>query len=179
MTGSEAPAAPGKGGDAKAGRKGPPNRRESAGRGEVEAFVDVDALWERASRQVPGWQSITARAALSGREPASFAIDSGDGGQPQKRSTLLLNPATSAVVRWETFGDLNAGRRLRSWSRFVHTGEYYGVVGQTVAGLASFAGVMLVWTGISLSLRRLAAWNGRRRKRVGVLDEEAVSVVSE
>jgi uncharacterized iron-regulated membrane protein len=172
MTGSEAPAAPGKGGDTKDGRA---TRREAGSR-EAEAGVGLDKLWERAFRQVPGWKSITARAALSGREPASFAIDTGDGGQPQKRSTLLLNPATGAVVRWETFGDGSAGRRLRSWTRFVHTGEYYGLVGQTVAGLASLAAVMLVWTGIALSLRRLSAWNGRRRKRGRVAIEKPVSV---
>jgi len=178
MTGSEvpAPAGAGKGGDTKAGRKGPPNARREGG-DRAEAGVEVDKLWERAFTQVSDWKSITARATLSVREPASFAIDAGEGGQPQKRSTLLLNPATAAVVRWETFADLSAGRRLRSWTRFVHTGEYYGVVGQTVAGLASFAGVMLVWTGISLSLRRLSAWNGRRRKRERVLTGEPVGSV--
>ncbi len=33
-------------------------------------------------------------------------------------------------------------RRLRKWTPFVHTGEYYGAVVQTVAGVASAAGVM-------------------------------------
>lgn len=46
--------------------------------------------------------------------------------------------------------------------RFAHTGEVAGVVGQTVAGLASLGGAFLVWTGISLALRRLRAWLGRR-----------------
>ena len=62
------------------------------------------------------------------------------------------------------------------WSRFVHTGEYYGIVGQTVAGVASAAGVMLVWTGVSLALRRFAAWNVRRRKRRVLQEEEPTSV---
>ena len=62
----------------------------------------------------------------------------------------------------ETFASLNAGRRVRSWSRFVHTGEAFGFGGQTVAGIASAGGVMLVWTGIALSLRRFAGWRLRR-----------------
>lgn len=62
------------------------------------------------------------------------------------------------------------------WSRFVHTGEYYGVFGQTVAGVASAAGVMLVWTGISLVLRRFAARNVRRRKRRSLQEEEPASI---
>jgi uncharacterized iron-regulated membrane protein len=67
-------------------------------------------------------------------------------------------------VKWETFADLEAGRQWRSWVRFVHTGEYYGVAGQTVAGLASLGGAFLVWTGIALSLRRFTAWRERRSK---------------
>jgi hypothetical protein len=42
--------------------------------------------------------------------------------------------------------------------RIAHTGEGAGVVGQTVAGLASLGDAFLVWTGISLALRRLRAW---------------------
>jgi len=42
--------------------------------------------------------------------------------------------------------------------RFVHTGEYYGFVGQTIAGIACYAAVMLVWTGFALSLSRFISW---------------------
>jgi hypothetical protein len=38
-----------------------------------------------------------------------------------------------------------------------------GIPGQTVAGLVTFAGVMLVWTGVALALRRVAAWLRRMR----------------
>jgi hypothetical protein len=48
----------------------------------------------------------------------------------------------------------------------VHTGEFYGATGQTVAGLASAAGAMLVFTGLSLAFRRLYAWLGRRWRAV-------------
>ena len=98
----------------------------------------------------------------SARRPVVFTIDTGDGGQPQKRATLTLDRATAATIRWETFADNNAGRRLRSWSRFVHTGEAFGVAGQTLAGAGSLGGVVLVWTGIALALRRLWAWRRRQ-----------------
>ena len=95
--------------------------------------------------------------------------------QPQARYAMLLNPDTvvppSALCKMVAFADANPGRRLRMWARFVHTGEYYGILGQTVAGLASAGGVMLVWTGISLALRRFAAWKARRRKREPILAE--------
>jgi uncharacterized iron-regulated membrane protein len=103
---------------------------------------------------VPDWRSITLRLPASADAPAIFAIDSGNGGQPQLRSTLTLDGMTGEIVRWEPFERQSLGRRLRSWTRFTHTGEYYGVIGQTLAGLVSAGAVILVFTGLSLALRR-------------------------
>jgi uncharacterized iron-regulated membrane protein len=114
----------------------------------------LNALWARAEAQVPGWRTITLRLPAAG-DPAVFAIDSGTGGQPQFRSTLTLDRATGAVVRWEPFASQSLGRRLRSWTRFTHTGEYYGLVGQTIAGLVTAGAVVLVVTGLALAVRRL------------------------
>lgn len=167
MTGTTPPATQGRG-------PGGPERQPGGPRNEQPpVHADINKLWTRAESQTPGWKSITARVAI-GREPVSFTIDTGDGGQPQKRSTLLLDPETADVIRSETFADANRGRQLRMWSRFVHTGEYYGIIGQTVAGIASFAGLMLVWTGLSLAFRRFAAWKDRRlRKRASGVEETA------
>ena len=63
-------------------------------------------------------------------------------------------PSTGDVVRWETFESQSLGRRLRSWSRFTHTGEAFGLLGQTIAGLVSAGGVVLVYTGLALAWRR-------------------------
>ena len=93
-----------------------------------------------------------------------MTIDEGYGGQPQKRGTLTITRA-GAVERWDTFADLSVGRRLRSWLRFVHTGEYYGLIGQTIAGLVSIGGVVLVWTGVSLAIRRFLNWIASRSRR--------------
>jgi hypothetical protein len=67
-------------------------------------------------------------------------------------------------VKWEPFASLPAGRRLRSHARFAHTGEVWGLAEQTIAGLASLGVAFLVWTGVSLAIRRLAAWRGRGRR---------------
>ncbi len=48
--------------------------------------------------------------------------------------------------------------------RFAHTGEVLGIPGQTIAGLVTFGGAVLVWTGIALALRRFRAWLRRRRR---------------
>ena len=139
----------------------------SAGSSRTVHTGRLDALWARAAQQVPDWRSINLRLSTSAEAPAVFAIDRGNGGQPQLRSTLTLDAATGDVVRWEAFESQSTGRRLRSWTRFTHTGEYYGLLGQTIAGLVSAGGVLLVYTGLSLALRRLFGWNSRRKSRSG------------
>jgi uncharacterized iron-regulated membrane protein len=115
----------------------------------------LDALWVRAEQQVPDWRSINLRLPTSAESLAVFTIDAGTGGQPQLRSTLTISPSTGEVVRWEPFEAQTLGRRLRSWTRFTHTGEYYGLIGQTLAGVVSAGAVVLVCTGLALALRRL------------------------
>jgi uncharacterized iron-regulated membrane protein len=129
------------------------------------AMPAIAPLLESVKHRVPGWQSISVRLPDRPTGDLVFTVDTGDGGQPQKRSTLTLDAASGIVRKAETFDSNSAGRRLRAWARFAHTGEYYGIVGQTIAGLASLAGVMLVWTGISLALRRLAAWRARNKTK--------------
>ena len=107
---------------------------------------------------------IRDRLSTSAKAPIVLTVDEGYGGQPQKRTTLTVDRATATVAKIESFENLSAGRRLRSWLRFAHTGEIYGLTGQTIAGLASAGGAVLVYTGIALALRRLAAWISRRRE---------------
>ncbi len=126
------------------------------------SLAGLNDLWSRAEQQVDGWRTINVRVPESDRAPVVFAIDKGDGGQPQLRSTLTLDRATGAVVTYEAFENQSLGRRLRSISRFAHTGEVLGVPGQTVAGLVSGGGAVLVWTGLALAWRRWRAWLKRR-----------------
>jgi uncharacterized iron-regulated membrane protein len=126
----------------------------------------LDALMSKAERQVEGWRSITLQVPAKPDAPVTFAIDRGNGGQPHLRGTLALDRATGEVARWEPASNNTAGRRLRSWLRFAHTGEVYGLVGQTIAGVVSLGGAFLVYTGLSLAWRRLYAWRGRRAGRV-------------
>jgi uncharacterized iron-regulated membrane protein len=128
------------------------NRRQEPRSG---SYPDgLNGLWARAEQQASDWRTISLRLPTSADAPAVFAIDSGTGGQPQLRSTLTLDARTGSVVRWEPFESQSLGRRLRSWTRFTHTGEYYGIVGQTLAGLVSAGAVILVCTGLALVLRR-------------------------
>jgi uncharacterized iron-regulated membrane protein len=124
---------------------------------------DLNLLLARAEQQLPDWRSISLRLPSTTDSTVTFTLDRGDGGQPQKRAQLTLDRRTGEVVRWEPFSSLTLGRRLRSLLRFAHTGEVAGVFGQTVAGLASATGALLVWTGLALAWRRFRAWLSRRR----------------
>jgi uncharacterized iron-regulated membrane protein len=67
---------------------------------------------------------------------------------------LTLDPYTGNVLKREGYGDQNLGRQVRSWTRFLHTGEALGIGGKAVAGLASAGALLLVWTGFALTWRR-------------------------
>ena len=136
-------------------------------------LAGLNLLWARAERQVSGWRSLTLRKPPSGRGPMTFTIDTGNGGRPDQRYQLTLDRRTAEVVRWEPFSSYNTGRRLRSWFRFLHTGEAGGMPGQTIAGLASAGATVLVWTGLWLACRRLL-----RRRRQGRLTADPASKVS-
>jgi uncharacterized iron-regulated membrane protein len=183
LTGSPAPATKGgkKGGIA--GKKGGGRPARNAGGGGnapgsgAPDYSAMDRYFSQAQTKVPGWQSINLRIPETDRAALVFTIDSGDGGQPQKRSTLTLDQRTGETREWTTFADGSSGQRLRSWLRFTHTGEYYGIVGQTVAGVASAGATVLVWTGIAMALRRFDSWRKRRRVRQNLAEEPAIARV--
>lgn len=122
----------------------------------------LDAAWAAAQADVPGWRTIGARLGGPPSAPFVLTVDRGYGGQPQYRTTVTIDRASAAIQKRESFDDLGPGRRLRSWLRFAHTGEIYGLPGQTIAGLVSAGGAVLVYSGIALALRRGWAWMRRR-----------------
>jgi uncharacterized iron-regulated membrane protein len=62
---------------------------------------------------------------------------------------------TGEVADWAPFDSQTPGRQARLWVRFLHTGEAFGIIGQTIAGFVSLTSVIMVWTGLALAWRRL------------------------
>jgi uncharacterized iron-regulated membrane protein len=156
-------------------RGGPPSPPAgAASAGNIAAGLDwssgpavnrrsYDELFERAAAHGE-WQALTLGiptddAAASVR----FSVDAGNGGQPQRRHTLTLDAASGEVQSWVPFSSQPTGQRVRSWIRFLHTGEALGIAGQTVAGLVSLTSVLMVWTGLALAWRRLIVPLYRRK----------------
>jgi uncharacterized iron-regulated membrane protein len=125
--------------------------------------TSLDSMVARAERQVPTWRTMIVRFPARTGGPIAISISDRNYWNSFARSTLTLDSTTGADVRWEPYAGTSLGQKVRGWMRFAHTGELGGPAGEAVAGLASAGGGFLVWTGISLALRRFAAWRGRRR----------------
>jgi uncharacterized iron-regulated membrane protein len=113
----------------------------------------LEALIQAAQKARPNWQQITLRPP-GGSQPVTLTIKEKDNWPLFATIQLTLDPHTAAPTREESYANLNAGLKVRRWTRFLHTGEALGPVGQAVAGAASLGGVFLVWTGFALAWRR-------------------------
>lgn len=120
---------------------------------------NLNQIWQKAESR-GSWKSINLRLPIT-NDSAVFTIDEGIYTNKFGRSTLTIETKNGEIAKWEPYGEQNSGRQLRSWIRFTHTGESFGFIGQFIACLACIGGAFLVYTGISLSLRRFANWRRR------------------
>lgn len=135
-----------------------------------QATLSVDELFSAAGQYGGDWQTMTLALPNADSGHAVFTIDEGNGGEPQKRHTLTLDRVTGETVTWAPFSSLSSGYKARRWVRFLHTGEALGIVGQTIAGLASTAAAIMVWTGLALALRRFLRWRLRQQRTASAKD---------
>jgi uncharacterized iron-regulated membrane protein len=160
------------------GEEPPERRQRGSGTGSVPALpvenfrTNSDLLslaqTELGERGIRDWKSIAMQAATIPGAPVNFRIDRSIGGQPAAAYNLVLDGVNGNVIEWRTFADNSPAAQARSNIRFLHTGEVLGIAGQTIAGLASLAASLLVWTGLALAWRRLIQ-PVLRRLRVGVV----------
>jgi uncharacterized iron-regulated membrane protein len=156
----EAPPAP---------RANQPPARPGENQSATEPVTNLNSAWTTAENQVSDWRTITLPLPATAAAPLTFNIDSGSGGQPQKRAQLVLDRTTGAVSRWEPFSSYTRGRQFRSILRFAHTGEVVGIAGQTIAAIVSLGGAMLAFTGLALAFRRCYAWVSKRAGKRAIL----------
>ena len=146
-----------------------PQRAEPAARGGPPAPgppvppAALPALVEKAAATAPEWRTITVSLPASMRDPVAVTVDRGTGRQPSRSEDLLFDAETGALLGRAGYPTFSRGFRIRRWLRFAHTGEVYGVVGQSIAGLVSAGAAVMVWTGLAMSWRRFfgSAGGGR------------------
>ncbi|MEZ5954181.1 MAG: PepSY-associated TM helix domain-containing protein [Hyphomonas sp.] len=140
-----------------------PQRGRPPGGAEVAAeagpapaeIASYDLLVAQATGDKANWKRVTLT--LPAPEDADFAVtvDHGNGVQASKQKVLRLARDGSGPRAEAGAAPASPASKARRFIRFLHTGEIFGVLGQTIAGLASLASVVLVYTGISLAIRRL------------------------
>ena len=127
----------------------------------LPVLTGLDDLVTQVERNHPNWRSISLRMPQVPGAPFNLMLDRGGRGQPHLRTMLNIDLGKQAIrPNPDDFQDQNLGRRLRMYVRFLHTGELFGFLGQTIAALCTLAAILLVWTGFALAWRRLF---GRRR----------------
>lgn len=114
---------------------------------------------EQVKNNFPQWKTINFKLNTQATDMQLFSVDNGNGGEPPKRFSVVVDAVTGDIVQQQTFSQLSTYRKARSYIRFLHTGEIFGLVGQTLAGLASLVACLLVYTGVMLSWRR---WRNSR-----------------
>ncbi|WP_164013753.1 PepSY-associated TM helix domain-containing protein [Pyxidicoccus trucidator] len=169
----------GAGQDGRPGAQGPRGQAPDAARGQGQQAQAPAApraqTPEGQQAQAPGAQAAAAPRAQApegqqaqaqqGQPPGGGERGGGaaaltftvreQGAWPLFASTQVsLDPFTGKVAKQEGYADFNSGRKLRTWLRFLHTGEALGWPGQLIAAIASLGGAVLVWTGFALAWRR-------------------------
>ena len=122
----------------------------------------IDALWATAEKRVPEFRSISVRFPIT--KEAVFTIDEGTSLNIFGRASLTLDAATAEAIKWEPYAEKTSASQVRSWMRFTHTGESFGIIGQFIGFIACIGGAFLVYTGFALAFRRLASFLRRRSK---------------
>lgn len=136
---------------------GPPGEGRGGERpaGPPAAVEGLDALLAQVQTQHAGWGSISLRMPQAPGGSFPIMLDKGGRGQPHLRTMLNLDLAKKEIqISPDNFEQLNLGRRLRMYARFLHTGELFGFFGQTIAVLCTLSAMLLVWTGFALAWRR-------------------------
>lgn len=146
--------APGSG----AAREGGDRRQaENAAGAAAAPRASLQQLFDSAVAQAADWQKVTLPVQVRG-DRVEIPVELKSAGRRAPRRTLTLSTVDASVLKVEADGPAavqTPGQKARGWFRRVHTGEQYGVVGQTIAGLASLAACFLVYTGLALAYRRL------------------------
>ena len=119
------------------------------------AALSMDDLLAEVQSTADGWQLITVGLTSGPSTPVPMGVNFASGRQPQREETWYVDPYTGQVAAKTVWGDRSLGARARTAVRFLHTGEYLGVAGQTIAGLVSLFSLIMAWTGIALAWRRL------------------------
>jgi len=122
--------------------------------------LSAEILIAHAQKELPAWTSLTYRTGNTseGPGPATVALRTANAWPRTALTTFSIDPFTGEILNTSSYASLNTAQRVRSWTRFLHTGEAVGAIGQAIAALASLGGCVLVYTGFALAWHRWRRW---------------------
>jgi len=116
--------------------------------------VSFQAAFDTTSTRMRSpWETMTLRLPQKPKEPVQVQVRTAGSAGPAPL-TIRIDARSGAFVGIERPSQ-DAGSRLRRLVKPLHTGELFGIAGQVAMFLVSLACAMLIWTGASLSWRRL------------------------
>ena len=110
--------------------------------------------------QRSGPRDGSGRGAGRAPQPYSATVKADDGTPAFATTQLVIHPFSGETLSRSGYAEQSTGRKIRTWLRYLHTGQALGWFGQLLAGLACVAGCVLVYTGFALSFRRFSRRRG-------------------
>jgi uncharacterized iron-regulated membrane protein len=136
---------------------------------EINQNVTFNSMFNTATTMRENWTTITMTYPKTTDQDIRFSVDTGNGGEPQKKADLYLNRDNGVQSKWEPYQNYSAGKQARYYIRYLHTGEALGIIGQTIAGLVSLFSAVMVWTGLALAYRKyLKPLLNKKRNRLHI-----------
>lgn len=141
-------------------RGGPPTRSDIAEepqdtqQGLTGETAPLDALVALAVAEAGSGRRIAITLPEATAETVRISVDHGNGAQADLIDETVVFRDGSGLAT-ATPARRSPASNARRFIRFLHTGEVYGLAGQTLAGLASLFAVLLAYTGACLGVTRL------------------------
>jgi len=140
----------------------PPTRTTTSNQPAIEGgrtdeqalYAAYQPMFDQAVADAQMWNAITLRLPADTADRVVLLVDRGTGRQPSKQYELAFNRENGELAERTGYPIYSQARKVRRWLRFAHTGEVYGLLGQTIAGIAASGAVVLVWTGLAMAWRR-------------------------
>jgi len=117
--------------------------------------ASLDELVGQVTDVFGNWRRLAITLPAANAAELNVSVDWGNGVQAGKKRTLKLARDGSGLIGEPMANAATPGSKARRFIRYLHTGEVFGIIGQTIAGLAALAALVLIYTGLSLGIRRL------------------------
>lgn len=127
--------------------------------------LSLDQLLETTKAKADGWHKISVTPARNESSAVDMKINFSGAIQPTKETTWSVDPYSGEVLKEQGWEQMTRQQKVDQFFRRIHTGEFFGFAGQTLAAIVSLFACFMVYTGFALAWRRLISTPLRKRKK--------------